>query len=79
MDISRPRKSDTVLVFIGLVIFVLLVLGVFFVVRKQPEIPKQAPGAPGAAAYRRADRYSNLAAPLQAAERLSNSGRHQPE
>jgi len=52
MIIARPRKSDAVLVFIGLVIFVLLILGVFLVVRKQPEVPKQAPGAPGAAALR---------------------------
>lgn len=49
MIIDRPRKSDTALVFIGAVIFILLLLGVFFVVRRQPEVPRQAPNAPGAA------------------------------
>jgi hypothetical protein len=52
MILSRPRTSDAVLVFVGLVIFILLILGVFLVVRKQPEIPKQSPGAPGVAALR---------------------------
>jgi hypothetical protein len=49
MIVSRPRKSDAVLVFVGVAILLLLMLGVFFVVRKQPETPRQAPGAPGTA------------------------------
>ncbi len=49
MIISRPRKSDAALVFLGVIIFLLLCFGIFFVVRRQPEIPRQAPGASGAA------------------------------
>ena len=54
MILDRPRNSDTALVLIGVAIFVLLLLGVFFVVRRQPEVPRQAPNAPGAAMLRAA-------------------------
>jgi hypothetical protein len=48
MDLTRPRKSDAALVLIGITIFILLVLGVVFVIRRQPEVPRQ-PGASGMA------------------------------
>jgi hypothetical protein len=51
MILSRPRKSDTVLVSLGAIILLLLILGIFFVVRRQPEMPREAPNAPGAAAH----------------------------
>jgi hypothetical protein len=49
MIISRPRKSDAVLVWVGVAIFLLLVLAILFVVRRQPQIPRQAPNAAGTA------------------------------
>ena len=49
MIISRPRKSDAALVCIGIVIFILLMLGVVFVVRRQPEGPHQMPAKKGMA------------------------------
>ena len=52
MIVSRPHKSDTVLVVLGALIFLLLCFGIFFVVRKQPADPHQAPGAPGSSVYR---------------------------
>lgn len=48
MIVSRPRKSETVLISIGVLIVIVLILGILFVVRRQPEVPRQAPGAPGA-------------------------------
>jgi hypothetical protein len=51
MIASRPRKSDAVLIALGVIIFLVLVLGIVFVVRRRPEVPQQAPGVPGAALH----------------------------
>ena len=42
---TRPRKADAFLILIGLVIFVLLVLGVVLLVRRQPQLAPKASGA----------------------------------
>jgi hypothetical protein len=47
---TRSRTSDAVMIVVGIVIFLVLILGVFLFVRRQPQIPAQSPGTPSSAA-----------------------------
>lgn len=42
---TRPRKADAFLILMGLAIFVLLMLGVFLLVRREPKLAPKSTGA----------------------------------
>ena len=42
---TRPRRADAFIILVGLVIFVLLILGVVLLVRRQPQLAPKNSGA----------------------------------